>query len=227
MFRLSGGLARAKAARRVLKRSAFPHVRFTFIHCYAIICMHLLGIILILAIESPSILVMPPKKPKPSKNSKPPRNPKSNKKWSMYPSLHSDVSNLLREHSLFFRFNEQDDDKNYDNEYDTNIMGRFTCRNSACSAGTWSSKQIAITIRSYSSQRYNARVYHQSCKSCGMSSKPSLDVSYAERVAYRLKKWCGVQMEIPPFSGRSDGPHRRDLCEGCKQGHCSGMERRF
>ena len=227
MSPLPGGLARARAARRVPKRCAFPHVHLTFIYYHAILRVHSLDTIPILAIESPSIVIMPPKKPNPSKNSKPPRNPKSNKKWSMYPSLHTDVSNLLREHGLFFRFNEQDDDKNNNNEYDTNIMGRFTCRNSACSAGTWSSKQIAITIRSYSGQRYNARVYHQSCKSCGMSSKPSLDGSYAERVAYRLKKWSGVQMEVPPFSGRSDGPHRNDLCEGCKQGHCSGMGGRF
>jgi hypothetical protein len=109
------------------------------------------------------------------------------------------------------------------NDYDTNIMGRFTCRNRACPARVWTSKQIAITIRRYSDNRYNARVYHQSCKSCGTPSKPELDRSYAERVAYRIKKWCGVQMDAPPFSGRSDGPHRSDLCEGCKQGHCSRM----
>jgi len=219
----SRGLARARAARRLSKRSASPHVRANFIYCYAIIRIHLLSIILILYIESPTILVMPPKKPKPSKHSKPSRNPESTKKWSMYPSLHNDVSILLREHSLFFQFYEKDDGKNYENEYDTNIMGRFVCRNSTCSARAWSSKQIAITIRSYPGERYNARVYHQYCKSCGMPSKPYLDVSYAERVAYRIKKWCGVQMEVPPFSGRSDGPHRSDLCEGCKQGHCSGM----
>jgi hypothetical protein len=112
------------------------------------------------------------------------------------------------------------------NDYDTNIMGRFTCHNMACSAA-WTSKQIAITIRRYSNERYNARVYHQSCKRCGTTSEPQLDHSYAERVAYRLKKWCGVQMEVPPFSGESNGPHRRDLCEGCKHSRCSNLELRF
>ena len=204
-----------------------PHFRADFIYCYATIRTYLLGIVPILNIESPTILVMPSKKPKPSRNQKPPKSPKSTKKWSMYPSLHSDVSNLLSEHSLFFQFYEKDDGKNCENEYDTNIMGRFTCRNPACSARTWSSKQIAITIRSYSGARYNARVYHQSCKGCGMPSKPYLDASYAERVAYRLKKWCGVQMDVPYFSGRSNGPHRRDLCEGCKHGHCSGLGQGF
>jgi len=216
-------LAKARAARGIAKKSAPLYVRANFIYCYAISRTHLLGIILILHIESPTILVMPPKKAKPSKESKPPRNTKSTKKWSMYPSLHNDVSNLLRDHSLFYQFYENDYGENCENEYDTNIMGRFTCRNSACSARAWSSKQIAITIRSYSGERYNARVYHQSCKSCRTPSEPCLDHSYAERVAYRIKKWCGVQMEVPPFSSRSDDPHRSDLCEGCKQGHCRSM----
>ena len=181
------------------------------------------GIILILRVEHPIIIVMPLKNSMPPKKSKPPKKLQPSRNWSMYPSLHNDVSDLLREHNLFFQFYEKDDGKSCVNEYDTNIMGRFTCGNSACSARGWSSKQIAITIRRYTDERYNARVYHQSCKSCGTSSKPYLDHSYAERVAYRLKKWCGVQMDIPPFSGRSDGPHRSDLCEGCKQGRCSTM----
>ncbi|KAF2111827.1 zinc-binding domain-containing protein [Lophiotrema nucula] len=140
----------------------------------------------------------------------------------MYPSLHNDVSDRLREDNLSFSFYRNDDQTSCMNEYDTTIMGRFACRNEICMA-VWTSKQIAITIRRYPNERYNARVYHQSCKGCGTTTVPQLDHSYAERVAYRLKKWCGVQMEVPPFSGRSDGPHRSDLCEGCKQGHCSTM----
>jgi len=171
---------------------------------------------------------MPPKKKSnPPKNPKPPKKSKEwkpRKNWSMYPSLHDSVSTLLREDNLTFQFYEKDDDNSCIDAYDTTIMGRFTCRNTACQAKGWPSRQVAITIRRYSNQRYNARVYHQSCKSCKMPSKPYLDHSYAERVAYRLKKWSGVEMEIPPFSGRSDGPHRSDLCEGCKQGHCSKME---
>lgn len=127
----------------------------------------------------------------------PPKKQKPTKKWSMYPSLHNDVSNLLREHNLFFQFYEKDDSRSCIDDYDTNIMGRFTCHNHACSARVWTSKQIAITIRRYSNNRYNARVYHQSCKSCETPSKPELDSSYAERVAYRIKKWCGVQMDAP------------------------------
>jgi hypothetical protein len=100
-------------------------------------------------------------------------------------------------------------------------MGQFTCHNPACTSRGWQSKQIAITIRMYPGEQYNARVYHQRCEACGTVSEPQLDDSYAERVAYRIKIWCGVQMEAPPYSGESKGPHKSDLCEGCKHGHCS------
>src|SRR5438874_2047995 len=99
---------------------------------------------------------MPPKDQKPTAKSRPvttsrpTRNLKSPTKRSMYPSLHNDVSDLLREDDLFFSFYEKDDGKSCTDVYDTNIMGRFTCRNPACQAAGWSSKQIAIIIRRYS-----------------------------------------------------------------------------
>ncbi|KAJ6280724.1 zinc-binding domain-containing protein [Bipolaris maydis] len=184
--------------------------------------------------EHPTILTTPPQeqksttkpkstmKPKSTKKPKSAIKPKSNKKWTMYPSLHNEVSDLLYVDNLSFSFYEKDDANSCINEYDTNVMGRFTCSNTACLA-VWTSKQIAITIRRYLDGGYNARVYYQSCKRCSTTSEPKLDDSYAERVAYRLKKWSGIQMELPPFSGLSNGPHRSDLCEGCKQGHCSKM----
>jgi hypothetical protein len=166
--------------------------------------------------QKPTTKQKPTKRPKPTTKSKPVN------KWSMYPSLHNDVSDLLSKDDLSFTFYEKDEHNSCIEAYDTNIMGQFTCSNNTCRA-VWSSKQIAITIREYSSERYNARVYYQSCKRCRTTSEPQLDYSYAERVAYRLKKWSGVQMEQPPYSGLSNGPHRSDLCEGCKEGHCSKM----
>jgi hypothetical protein len=141
----------------------------------------------------------------------------------MYPSLHGAVSNLLREQDLFFDFHENDDNHNCVKDYDTNIMGRFTCRNPACASPGWQSKQIAITIRMYPGDRYNARVYYQSCRACGRLSKPELDDSYAERIAYRIKKWRGLKMDVPSYSGESKGPHKSDLCEVCKHGHCRAL----
>ncbi|RAH64694.1 3CxxC-type zinc finger protein [Aspergillus aculeatinus CBS 121060] len=133
---------------------------------------------------------------------------------------HSEVTALLEESDLDFRFHSKDDDFAL-KTYDTNIMGRFSCPNDECGSTGWSSKKIAITIRMYTGDKYNARVYHQRCQECKRLSQPILDDSYAERVAYRLKKWSGVEMEAPVYGGESNGPHIRSLCEGCKAGHCS------
>ena len=151
----------------------------------------------------------------------PSRKSKLNQRWSMYPALHDDVSLLLEEDDLHFDFHENDDPESCNKEYDTNIMGRFICRHHACGSSGWASKKIAITIRMYPGAQYNARVYHQRCKGCNSLSKPCLDNSYAERVAYRIKKWCGIEIDRPNYSGQSNGPHQRSLCEGCKDGHCN------
>ncbi|KAF7901593.1 uncharacterized protein EAF01_006892 [Botrytis porri] len=143
-------------------------------------------------------------------------------RWSIYPSLHDSVARLLAEHNLHFGFHPTDDAISCTKEYDTNIMGKFTCHNRACTSHGWSSKKIAITIRG----EYNGRVYHQRCKSCNTLSKPILDDSYTERIAYRIKKWNGIEMDRPVYSGtgKSNGPHNADLCEGCKEGRCGAFD---
>lgn len=148
------------------------------------------------------------------------RKAKSGNPWSMYPSLHHNVLRLLEGDNLSFRFHDVDESGDSIEEYDTNIMGEFTCNNGACASDKWPSRKIAITIRKYPGTKYNARVYNQRCKSCKRLGWPSLDDSYAERVAYRLKKWCGLRMDPPDYSGESKGPHQRELCEGCRNGHC-------
>lgn len=42
-----------------------------------------------------------------------------------------------------------------------------------------------------------------------------------ERVAYRIKKWKGVNVARPYYSRDAKGEHESDLCEGCKAGHCN------
>lgn len=142
-------------------------------------------------------------------------------RWSMFPTLHSNISHLISPSGLNFEFHNLDDEINTTHTYDTSIKGRFPCRNPNCNSDGWSSMRVAITIRMYENKRYNARVYHQRCESCQWLSEPVLDDSYAERVVYRLKKWCGVEQERPNFEGRSKGPHKERFCEGCKAGHCS------
>ncbi|KAB8211712.1 zinc-binding domain-containing protein [Aspergillus parasiticus] len=113
---------------------------------------------------------------------------------------------LLDDEFLTFDFHEIDGDRGCTKDYDTSITGRFTCDNAACESTGWSSKKIVITIRMYPGDEYNARVYHQRCKSCNRLSQPILNETYAERK--------------PKYSVKSNGPHKCHLCEGCKNGHC-------
>lgn len=156
-----------------------------------------------------------------SRSTMPAKQARSPKTWSMYPEYHDRVASLLEDDSLAFDFHRNDDPHASVKEYDTTIMGRFRCENPSCRSNGWSSKKIAITIRLYLRRKYNARVYHQRCKSCDWISRPVLDESYAERVVYRLKKWQGIRVEAPPRSGGSGRPHQGSLCEGCKNGRCS------
>lgn len=139
----------------------------------------------------------------------------------MYPSLHQDIVNAVSDEITSTWFNEKDTDRDSNNEYSTHVMGRFKCYNNTCSTVGWSSKKVAILIRGYSGNGYNAVVFNQRCKACNRLGTPELDKqSYVDRIAYRLKKWAGVPME-PPYHAPEEGlPHASNLCEGCKRGVC-------
>lgn len=140
--------------------------------------------------------------------------------WSLFPNLHKVVMSILEEDDLSLKFHPIDDERSAIYSFDTHIMGRFRCHNKTCNSDGWSSKKIATTIRIYPGGRYNSRVYHQRCKRCHQLSRPTLDDSYAERVAYRIKKWLGVELESSFYEKKKGPPHNSHLCEGCKYGHC-------
>ncbi|KMK55725.1 hypothetical protein Y699_08714 [Aspergillus fumigatus Z5] len=143
------------------------------------------------------------------------KGPKAAKLWSLHPKLHDDVAQLLNEEGLQLDFYNADDEETNIKEWDTNVMGRFICRNKGCHSSGWSSKKIAMTIRMYPRGLYNARVYHQRCKNCRALGRPVLDHEcYAERVAYWLKKWNGIEVQRPNYSGQSRGPH-----DNCRSEH--------
>ena len=146
---------------------------------------------------------------------------KSQNPWSLHSSRHSDVLRLLQESGLSFDFDDIDDPFKSTREHDTNFTGRFPCWNTRCISKGWSSKMIPVTILLYHDSRYNVRVYNQRCQECGRTSRPRLDDSYAERVVYRLKKWSGMEVEPPFFSGEHNGPHLTAFCEGCRTGRCN------
>jgi hypothetical protein len=154
------------------------------------------------------------------RNSKP-KPPVAVKPWAMFPNLHDNVQNLLKESNLNFSFCNIDNESNMLEDRNTNIMGRFKCTNKRCSSKGWSSNVIPITIRYYANRQYNARVYKQRCKRCDSLGEIQPDDSYAKRVVYWLKTWSGVPMKRIVYSGAlTKGPHEKSLCEGCKVGIC-------
>lgn len=85
---------------------------------------------------------------------------------------------------------------------------------------------IALTIRLYSGKRHNAVVWHQRCRECETFGQPTLDDTYAERIAYRLKVWFRIPVEPVVYVAADTEPHEVGLCEGCKNRHCKNSRYR-
>jgi hypothetical protein len=76
-------------------------------------------------------------------------------------------------------------------------------------------------MRGYQENGYNAVVFNQRCKLCDRLGTLTLDErSYIDRVAYRLKKWAGIQLERQYYAQIQGLPHKTDLCQGCTSGVC-------
>jgi hypothetical protein len=148
--------------------------------------------------------------------------PKGERRTSfMFPSLHQNVVNAVPDRIVSTWFHEKDSDRDSNNKYETHIIGRFKCSNNACSERGWGSKMVAILIRGYPRNGYNAVVFNQRCKSCNQLGTLTInEESYVDRVAYRVKKWAGVPMKQPSYAPSKGPPHESSLCEGCKRGVC-------
>ncbi|KAF2761643.1 hypothetical protein EJ05DRAFT_472616 [Pseudovirgaria hyperparasitica] len=140
----------------------------------------------------------------------------------MYPLLHPQVARATIEHLPSIWWQAEDDEGNLsDKNFATYVRGGFRCQNQSCRSSCWGSGMIAISIRGYAGDGYNAMVFGQRCKFCNYLGIFSLDEqSYIDRVAYRLMKWAGVPMEQPVFQHRTTLPHMNDLCEACRLGVC-------
>ncbi|KAK4107689.1 hypothetical protein N656DRAFT_683079, partial [Canariomyces notabilis] len=139
-----------------------------------------------------------------------------------FPNLHKQVLSALSG-AISPRpwFNKAGSDNAAIDDYSTNVRGRFRCANTACRQAGWGSGRVAILIRHYPRNGYNAVVFNQRCKSCERLGVLTLDEqSYVDRVAYRLKKWAGVKVERPPYAPHRGPEHEEELCEGCKRGVC-------
>lgn len=139
----------------------------------------------------------------------------------MFPSLHQDVVTAVSDKIACPWFCENNSDQEFINDYPTHVMGKFRCMNSACPANGWGSKKVAILIRGYAGNGYNAVVFNQRCKTCNQLGTLTLDEkSYVDRVAYRIQKWAGVRMGEQHYDTKTSMPHEKDFCEGCKRGVC-------
>ena len=151
----------------------------------------------------------------------------------MFPCLHDAVRAAVSEDIPRLWFNaspDPDEDDDLEDTHNTSIMGEFQCGNKKCPRGRWHSKKIAIWIRGYPSSGfdvgYNAVVFNQRCRSCNEIAKMSLEKdTYVDRVAFRLRKWAGVEVSRPVFVRNPKIRHDSKHCEGCRPGHCELAER--
>jgi len=113
---------------------------------------------------------------------------------SMHSMLHDDVARLLLPHKLFFSLQNVDEDGMCIEEYDTNIMGQFACNNPNCRSGGWWSKKLQLQSACMT-EKSTTRECTTKAAEDDQLGQSTLDESYADRVAYRLKTWSGLPME--------------------------------
>lgn len=146
-----------------------------------------------LALPAPSIATPPPEMKGNAPKQEPPKKnqrPLKSKAVFMYPELHEAVAAELARDLPSVRFNSKDSDDGRTRNYNSHVMGSFICRNERCSRGGWGSKRVAIQIRGYRKNGYNALVYNQRCQSCRTLGHFKINEdSYVQRVAYWLRKW--------------------------------------
>lgn len=138
-----------------------------------------------------------------------------------FPRLHKAVEDAVSQNISATWVRKSNNDRTADKEYTTHVVGKFRCMNEACGKGGWSSGKVAILIRGYEGNGYNAVVFNQRCKTCNTLGTLTLDEkSYVDRIAYRIQRWAGVEMEQPYYASKESLPHKQELCEGCKRGVC-------
>ncbi|KAF2030457.1 hypothetical protein EK21DRAFT_40365, partial [Setomelanomma holmii] len=138
-----------------------------------------------------------------------------------YPDLHAAIVSALLPDLSSARFHKNHDDHAFEHEWPTHVMGAFTCTNARCKNKRWTSKEVTIEIHGYTRNGYSTVVFYQRCKLCNRLGTFAVDKeSYVERVAYRIKKWAGVNMALSFYNSKVGPPHEQEFCEGCKVGKC-------
>lgn len=114
----------------------------------------------------------------------------------MFASFHQNIMDAVSHSIASIWFCESDSDRGAINIYTTHVMGKFRCTINTCRTNGWGSKMVAILIRGFAENGYNAVVFNQRCKACNKLGNLTLDEkSYVDRVAYRVQKWAGILMQ--------------------------------
>lgn len=152
---------------------------------------------------------------------KPASNTPERREMLTFPQFHRLVEKAVETHFSCVWVRKSAGDTSADREYATHVMGRFQCLDTTCDTNGWTSKKVAILIRGYANNGYNAVVFNQRCRRCNHLGTLSLDKeSYVARVAYRLQKWAGIPLRPPYYNSEGGPPHEQSLCEGCRRGVC-------
>ncbi|KAI6550644.1 hypothetical protein MCOR03_009348 [Pyricularia oryzae] len=94
----------------------------------------------------------------------------------VYPKLYQNILQAMPENVTIVWENSLDERARPRNQWVTNVMGRFTCRNRQCASGGWFSRTVGIWIRQFRGGRYNAIVYNQECELCFTKSRSGLAI---------------------------------------------------
>lgn len=131
----------------------------------------------------------------------------------IFADIRQDIPNLWHNHRGTGRWIEG---------HSTHVMGTFRCVTKRWRNRRWTSGHVAIHIRGYENNGYDAVVFNQRCDNCKQLGIFTLDDdTYVQRIVYRVKKWAGLDPGHAPYDDKHGPPHRKDLCEGCKAGYCT------
>lgn len=135
------------------------------------------------------------------------------------PDLHHLVATAVGSYIPSIRWNAREPIYGHCHK-ETYVSGRFVCLQPDC-GHSWRSNMICLTIWALPQVDYYTIIEGQRCERCQKVGSLMMDEDvYAERVAYYLKKWAGVEVGPEPFAVGVPRSHRKDLCVGCRNGHC-------
>ena len=115
---------------------------------------------------------------------------------SMFPLFHHAVVNAISDELTWTWFHKGDSNDNYNNNYSTHVMASSNAPTIPGSIHSWHCKKMAILIRGYPGNGYNAPVHNQPRRTRNRLGRIcDNEKSYVDRVAYRLDGTAILSLE--------------------------------